>query len=209
MKKLLNQAGLTKEEGLACGHACEEACGVFRALVVEMCEEGKSIFEQEGVFPKFRNHTRKCRACKEVWDKAQASLVVLNEKRTPQEQEALKRANKKYARLLRKIFGEEGFAEGDDSKLKRGGISLIKAGVGPYRWAGLLMVNYRDTKNPDGQCLTQLVNELGDVVAEVLWSDRPYAARCITEAENDFRTLMRQGKLTSERVIGILKTYSN
>lgn len=87
-----------------------------------------------------------------------------------------------------------------------GGNTYKKIGTSPYRWAGLLMVNYLSVEDRDGPCVTQLVDEAGDVKAEILWSSRALAAQKITQAENDFRRVGKD-KLTAETVVRILKLY--
>lgn len=90
--------------------------------------------------------------------------------------------------------------------ITRGETTYRKAGTSPYRWAGLLMVNYLSEEDRDGFCVTQLVDETGEVKAEIFWSSRALAAAKITQAENDFRRIGKDN-LTADTVIKLMKTY--
>lgn len=91
-------------------------------------------------------------------------------------------------------------------EITRGENTYRKAGTSPYRWAGLLMVNYLSVEDRYGPCITQLVDEVGEVKAEIFWSSRALAAAKITQAENDFRQIGKD-KLTAETVVRIMKLY--
>ncbi|MDD5738499.1 MAG: hypothetical protein PHY72_01025 [Candidatus Pacebacteria bacterium] len=81
----------------------------------------------------------------------------------------------------------------------------VKVGIGA-RWAGLLMVNYRETDDVAGPYSTELVDEKGNLRAVIHWSTKAYGATALTEAENSFRKIINEdGEITPQLVIKILK----
>jgi hypothetical protein len=93
----------------------------------------------------------------------------------------------------------------------RGGgeVSYRKAGTGSSRWAGLLVVNYRDGADwNNGRCKTELVDFEGGIAAVIHWSSRTVAAHGTTQAYNDLRELAARRDLTPDDVVRAFQMYT-